>query len=160
MSKAWENIIGVEKLATGKMLMISPRTKHISIRYFFVKDRVDKGEMSIEYFPTGIMLADYFTTPLQGSLFNKFRDVIMSYSSHISTLQHDDVKIKEREGISNELQMIYNNNHEMKRDRNEAKCDGGKQSPPSFNISKITDDNESSLTVNLSLESTKKNNDQ
>ena len=56
--------------------------------------------------------------------------------------------------------MIYNNNHEMKRDRNEAKCDGGKQSPPSFNISKITDNNESSLTVNLSLESTKKNNDQ
>jgi hypothetical protein len=48
-------------------------SRHISIRFFFVKDRVDKGEFTIEYCPTECMLADYFTKPLQGALFTKFR---------------------------------------------------------------------------------------
>ena len=33
-------------------------SRHINIRYFFVKDRVDKGECTIEYCPTIHMLAD------------------------------------------------------------------------------------------------------
>ena len=61
-------------------------SRHIDIRYFFVKDRIDKGEVRIEYCPSLIMLADYFTKPLQGYLFKKFRDVIMGYK-HISTLK-------------------------------------------------------------------------
>lgn len=40
---------------------------HISIRYFFVKDRVDNKEFAIEYCPTKEMIADYFTKPLQGA---------------------------------------------------------------------------------------------
>ena len=43
-------------------------SRHINIRYFFVKDRVDSGEVKIVYCPTGRMLADYFTKPLQGSV--------------------------------------------------------------------------------------------
>ena len=61
-------------------------SRHIHIRYFFVKDRVDKGEVKVEYCPTLQMLADFFTKPLQGALYNKFRDVIMGYK-HISTLK-------------------------------------------------------------------------
>ena len=45
----------------------SNRMKHIEIRYFFVKDRVDKREKAIEYCPTGIILMYYFTKPLQGN---------------------------------------------------------------------------------------------
>ena len=54
-------------------------SRHIDIRYFFVKDRIDKGELRVEYCPSSIMLADFFTKPLQGQLFKKFRDVIMGY---------------------------------------------------------------------------------
>jgi hypothetical protein len=54
-------------------------SRHISIRYFFVKDRVDKGEMKIEHCPTYRMLADFFTKPLQGKAFKASRDVIMGY---------------------------------------------------------------------------------
>ena len=61
-------------------------SRHIDIRYFFVKDRIDKGEIRIEYCPSLDMLADYFSKPLQGYLFKKFRDVIMGYK-HISTLK-------------------------------------------------------------------------
>ncbi len=52
-------------------------TRHINVRYFFIADRVKSGEIRIEYCPTGIMLADYFTKPLQGILFWKLRDMIM-----------------------------------------------------------------------------------
>ena len=53
------------------------RTRHINIRYFFIADRVKSGEIKIQYCPTGIMLADYFTKPLQGIQFKKLRDMIM-----------------------------------------------------------------------------------
>ena len=42
---------------------------HNNIRYFFVKDMVDKKLVRVLYCPTGKMLADLFTKPLQGSLF-------------------------------------------------------------------------------------------
>ena len=59
------------KMSTGKM------TKHINIRYFFCTDRIKKGELSVKYCPTLDMIADYFTKPLQGSLFRKLRDLVM-----------------------------------------------------------------------------------
>ena len=55
----------------------SKRTKHINVRYFFITDRVSKGEVSVEWCPTGDMIGDYMTKPLQGALFRKFRDQIM-----------------------------------------------------------------------------------
>ena len=54
------------------------RTRHISIRYFFVTDRVAKGEVVIKYCPTKEMLADFLTKPLQGTPFRQFRDTIMN----------------------------------------------------------------------------------
>jgi hypothetical protein len=52
------------------------RTRHIDIQYFFVTDRVKHGEIRIEYCPTRDMVADFFTKPLQGSLFQKLRAII------------------------------------------------------------------------------------
>ena len=54
------------------------RTRHMDIRYFFIKDRVDAKELQIEYCPTADMVADYFTKPLTGHLFYKLRDLIMN----------------------------------------------------------------------------------
>jgi hypothetical protein len=54
------------------------RTRHINIRYFFVTDRIGKGEVRIEYCPTKEMKADFFTKPLQGTLFRKFRNWILN----------------------------------------------------------------------------------
>lgn len=55
----------------------SNNTRHINIRYFFIKDRVDKQELKIEYLPTEKMVADFFTKPLQGELFNNLRDNVL-----------------------------------------------------------------------------------
>ena len=54
-------------------------SRHINIRYFFVKDRMDKKEVRVEYCPTEIMLADFFTKSLQGRLCLLFRSVIMGF---------------------------------------------------------------------------------
>ncbi|CAI7844100.1 unnamed protein product [Closterium sp. NIES-53] len=40
------------------------RTKHISLRYFFVKDAIDKGRMCLVYCPTSDMAADSLTKKL------------------------------------------------------------------------------------------------
>ena len=56
----------------------SERTRHVNIRYFFIKDRVDQGEVNIEYMPTGDMIADVLTKPLQGSLFVRLRDLLLN----------------------------------------------------------------------------------
>jgi hypothetical protein len=53
------------------------RTRHIDVRYFFITNRVESGEIRIEHCPTGIMIADYFTKALQGALFWKLCDMIM-----------------------------------------------------------------------------------
>ena len=41
-------------------------SRHINVRYFFLKKRIYKGEVRIKYFPTHLMLADYFFKSNQG----------------------------------------------------------------------------------------------
>jgi len=55
----------------------SKRTKHIAVRYFFITNRIQMGEVRTERCPTGDMVADFMTKPLQGSAFVRFRDLIM-----------------------------------------------------------------------------------
>ena len=70
-------------------------SRHIHIRYFFVKDRIDKKEIRVEYCPSLLMLADFFTKPLQGQLFIKFKEVLMGWKP-ITTLKWKYFGIKER----------------------------------------------------------------
>ena len=70
-------------------------SRHIGIRFFFVKDRVDKGELFIQYFKSMGILVDYFTKPLQGFLFRVFRQVIMGQKT-ISWLKNHLSVTKER----------------------------------------------------------------
>ena len=50
----------------------------MNIRYFFITDRIKKGDLHIEYCPTDNMVADFLTKPLQGKKFLRFRKVIMN----------------------------------------------------------------------------------
>ena len=56
----------------------SKRTRHLNIRYYFLADRIENGELTVEYCPTDDMIADYLTKPLQGEKFRKFRKQIMN----------------------------------------------------------------------------------
>ena len=57
-------------------------------------DYVKRNEIQIKYCPTEKMLADFFTKSLQGSLFRKFRAIIMGWEP-LSALQ-DLGELKER----------------------------------------------------------------
>ena len=50
----------------------SKKTCHLDIHYYFVTDNVKKGAVQIRYCPTRDMTADFFTKPLQGTLFKNF----------------------------------------------------------------------------------------
>ena len=60
------------------------RTRHIDIRYFFITDKVKKGDLRIDYCPTSDMVADFFTKPLQGSLFKRLRALIMNLHQEVA----------------------------------------------------------------------------
>ena len=64
------------------------KSRHINIRYFWIKNRLESERIKVKHCPTLQMLADFFTKPLQGSLFVKLRDVIMGIK-HIDTLRQE-----------------------------------------------------------------------
>jgi hypothetical protein len=84
-----------------------PNSRHIDIRYFFIKDRLGLGNIDVEYCPTEQMLADFFTKPLQGSLFRKFRDVIMGHK-HISTLRETKPTPPPQERVEEDKENVRN----------------------------------------------------
>jgi hypothetical protein len=59
------------KASSGK------RMRHINIHHFFITDRVNMKELTIEPCPTKQMVADFITKPVQGSHFRHLRDYIM-----------------------------------------------------------------------------------
>ena len=52
------------------------KTKHIEIRYHFIRDLVERKIVCLEYIPTEYQNADIFTKPLNRSKFETFRQVI------------------------------------------------------------------------------------
>ena len=72
-------------------LSSSNRTKHINVRYFFIKDCIERKEVKIEFLGTDEMVADYFTKPLQGTKFIKFCNQIMNIDKNIETNIDDDI---------------------------------------------------------------------
>jgi len=46
-------------------------TKHLDMHYYFVTDKIKKGEVKGEYCSTRDMIMDFITKPLQGSTFTK-----------------------------------------------------------------------------------------
>ena len=56
-------------------------SKHIHICYYLITDRIKKKKFKIMYCPTGEMIADFFTKPLQGAHFVKFCDAVLSINA-------------------------------------------------------------------------------
>ena len=85
------------KLANNGKASSSKRTRHIHIRYFFITDRVKRKEVEIQYCPTEEMISDYFTKPVQGGLFKKFRNSILGITDDDFSrykLEYENAKAK------------------------------------------------------------------
>ena len=55
----------------------------MNIPYFFLGDVAKRQHITIDYCPTDEMIGDFFTKPLGGAKFRRFRNIIMNIS-------HDD----------------------------------------------------------------------
>ena len=58
----------------------SEHTRYIQIGYYWVKDLIDRGLITIEYCPTEFMVANIFTKPLQGTLLDQMREKVTGIS--------------------------------------------------------------------------------
>jgi hypothetical protein len=55
------------------------RTRALNIRYFFLTDQIEKGNVRVIHCPTGEMVADYLTKPLQGKTFTYLKKKLMGH---------------------------------------------------------------------------------
>ena len=60
----------------NKGCSMSERTRHIKIRYFFIRHYIDANKIVIEYMPTDDMITDIMTKPLHGTTFRKLANVL------------------------------------------------------------------------------------
>lgn len=47
------------------------KSKHMDVRYFYIKEKIDNKEISLVHLPTTEMIADYLTKPLTGKFHRK-----------------------------------------------------------------------------------------
>ena len=77
-SKVHQDNLAAKLLETNGLGSSSKRTRHMNIRYFFVADVQQRKHITIEYCPTDEMIGDFFTKPLGGGKFRRFRNIIMN----------------------------------------------------------------------------------
>ncbi|CAI7889867.1 unnamed protein product [Closterium sp. NIES-53] len=66
------------------------RTKHIALRYFFVKDKIEKGRLELSYCPTSKMAADYLTKKLGKQKFEYC--MLLTGQSHVTSSDTPEAK--------------------------------------------------------------------
>ncbi|GJY26258.1 retrovirus-related pol polyprotein from transposon TNT 1-94 [Tanacetum coccineum] len=61
----------ISATAISNNLVLHSRTKHIDIRYHFIKDHILKGDIELHFVPTDLQLADIFNKPLAKPSFTR-----------------------------------------------------------------------------------------
>ena len=68
--------IGAFYLATNDARNLNDRTKHIDIRYYFIREKVQQGEVAIKIVLFKENLADVLTKPLAREAFKRMRELL------------------------------------------------------------------------------------
>ena len=73
----YQDNISAEILENNGKSSSSKRTRHMNIRYFYIKDCLEREELNLktEHCGTEVQYGDFYTKPLQGVLFFKFRKI-------------------------------------------------------------------------------------
>ncbi|GJY11062.1 hypothetical protein Tco_0379247 [Tanacetum coccineum] len=58
-------------ISISKNPVLHSRTKHIDIRYYFIRDHILKGDIELHFIPTQYQLADIFTKPMDEPTFKR-----------------------------------------------------------------------------------------
>ena len=66
-------------LEQNGIMSSTKRTKHINVRYYFVKSRIVAEEVIIQLYSGEKSVGDFFSKPLSGSKFLRFKRKIMNH---------------------------------------------------------------------------------
>ncbi|GKA44697.1 hypothetical protein Tco_0737493 [Tanacetum coccineum] len=71
----YENVLifcdNTSSIAISNNPVLHSRTKHIDIKYHFIRDHILKGDIELHFIPTQYQLADIFTKPLDEPTFKR-----------------------------------------------------------------------------------------
>ncbi|KAJ9539053.1 hypothetical protein OSB04_031786 [Centaurea solstitialis] len=86
--------------------VLHSKTKHIDIRYHFIKDNVEKGNIEMFFVQTDYQLADLFTKPLDEKRFNFLGEIVgckigLYPRSQVDAQSEDKGKVKEDYKVKN-----------------------------------------------------------
>jgi hypothetical protein len=80
------------------------RTRHIAIRYFWLKERVDKGEATIVHKRSAELYANVLTKPLQGSQFVYERGCLTGWPMVVKG--KSGAQAEEKKELSKEIRVV------------------------------------------------------
>jgi hypothetical protein len=63
-------------VSVAKNPVLHSKTKHIEVRYHFLRDNVEKGNIALIHVPTHDQIADIFTKPLDQVTFTRLRGLL------------------------------------------------------------------------------------
>jgi hypothetical protein len=72
------SVLFQDKKSTITLASSSGKSKHISVRYFYVKQLIDAKQVTVEYLPTEAMIADILTKPIVGNKFFVLRRLLLN----------------------------------------------------------------------------------
>jgi hypothetical protein len=64
-------------ISVAKNPVLHSKTKHIEVRYHFLRDNVEKEKIALIHVPTNDQLADIFTKPLDQEIFTRLRGSLL-----------------------------------------------------------------------------------
>ena len=82
-SKDVQLILRHDNLASKRLMeegrALSQRTKHMHVKYFWIKQAIQNEKIVIKYQKSPEMIADFFAKPNNGAQFKKFRCLVMGH---------------------------------------------------------------------------------
>lgn len=69
-----DNTTTIKQIKDGVM----KRSKHVEIKYYFVHEKVEEGQISVHYCPTDEQIGDILTKPLGNTKFEYFKAKLVS----------------------------------------------------------------------------------
>ncbi len=87
----YQDNINTQLLMKSGHFLSSKKTMHIKAKFFFIKDKVDDGEMQVIDCSTKNMWAVMLTKPLQGAAFKKMRAEVMNCSVNYEEKEEEEM---------------------------------------------------------------------
>ena len=127
----FQDNISAQMLETNGSFSSSKKTKHIKAKFFFIKDRIEDGEIKVVDCPTESMWADIMTKPLQGMPFKVQRSKLMNCAVDYSeedeptkSREQQEKKAKQLPKPSNKQKTLAGRRHSLHLGKPSQECVG------------------------------------